>query len=302
MCSRLARMLHRCLPESFGAAGRIHGHGRHRAASSVAPSPLPPTKEDAARGAGGDDRPTGGGAWFDGEDDDGAGSEVDALGESGGVGLGGGAENGERPVIAADKSGRRQGDDGGDGEPSADSRGKEPAEWADDNDDEGGGGAGAGGDSGNLNLGVAVERAVVGDNNAALLRAIPSGRDSLTLSADGEESPSRRRRPLLAARDDALLSPGFQAQEKSPAAKRRLSLSRLEDGDAPEEFDGARAAGLLAAALRVQRLLYGMARLHLRGLGQEQARVLMDGLSAGLRYAREFQAHHGLRAALYSAG
>lgn len=278
MCSRLARMLHRCLPGSFGTAGRIHGQ---RAACPMPPSPLPPTKEDAARGA--DDRPTDG-AWFDGEDGDGVGSEVDALGESGSLGglgaVGRGAENG---AATADLSGRQD-----DGEPSADSRGKEPTEGADDD--------GGDCDSDSLGLMVAAEQRDVGD---VALRAIPARHDSLTLSVDAEESPSRRR-SFPGDGDDALWSPGFRMQA-SPA-KRRLSLSRLEDEVPLVEFDGSRTVDLLTAALRVQRLLYGMARMHLRGLGQEQARVLMEGLSAGLRYAREFQAHHGLRAALYSAG
>lgn len=78
----------------------------------------------------------------------------------------------------------------------------------------------------------------------------------------------------------------------------RLSL----DNEGDEEFDAVRVGGRLAAALRLQRLLYGLARLHLHGLGEVQTRALLDGLSTSLRYARNFQMRHGLRMALFAAG
>lgn len=75
-----------------------------------------------------------------------------------------------------------------------------------------------------------------------------------------------------------------------------------DDGGGGVEFNGVRAAALLAAALRLQRLLYGLARLHLGQLGEDQTRVVMSGLSRGLRYARDFQGQHDLRASLFAAG
>lgn len=105
--------------------------------------------------------------------------------------------------------------------------------------------------------------------------ARPASSDSLTLSADGK------------GHDD------------------QHDQERGGDGDGRSddvEFDGPRAAALLAAALRLQRLLYGLARLHLGGLGEGQARALLGGLSEGVRYAREFQAQHALRMSLFAAG
>lgn len=92
---------------------------------------------------------------------------------------------------------------------------------------------------------------------------------------------------------------GVRDQRKSSAGRvQRLSLDKDVDGDS----DVVDKAGRLTAALRLQRLLYGLAKLHLRGLGERQTRVLLAGLSAGLNYARAFHARQELRTALFHAG
>lgn len=101
----------------------------------------------------------------------------------------------------------------------------------------------------------------------------------------------------------AFLRGGHGRLSSLSSVRGRLSLDNHGgEGNDGEEFDVVRAAGRLAAALRLQRVLYGLARLHLRGLGEEQTRALLDGLSTGLRYAREFQTRHALRTALFAAG
>ena len=146
----------------------------------------------------------------------------------------------------------------------------------------------------------------------------------------GEEESSRRRGKasdlwpgVAAARGGSELTTGDKQKEEETSypteeiadgsasggallARTESSSLSVSDGDGGggggAEFDGVRAAALLAAALRLQRLLYGLARLHLSRLGEDQTRVLMGALSRGLRYARDFQAQRGLRSSLFAAG
>lgn len=97
-------------------------------------------------------------------------------------------------------------------------------------------------------------------------------------------------------------TPNLHAQSSQSLGLSLDSEALREDEEHDAKFDGARATALLAAALRLQRLLYGVARLHLGALAEDQARELLSGLSSGLRYARAFQAHHELRMSLLSAG
>lgn len=125
--------------------------------------------------------------------------------------------------------------------------------------------------------------------------------------------------PSLVNRDDArtFVSEGWKDTRGPRDASRRSSIALLRDpgavphGERPlsldhdeegSEFDMTRVAGRLVAALRLQRLMYGLARLHLHGLGEAHTRALLDGLSTGVRYARQFQMRHTLRMALFTAG
>lgn len=111
---------------------------------------------------------------------------------------------------------------------------------------------------------------------AALVEGSPR-RDSRTASVDDEGSPGHT----------------------WPVERLSLTKSLLQDNG---EFDGERVTAVLGAALRLQRLLFGLARLHLGQLGEGHTRAVMGGLSSGLRHARAFQAQQGLRASLLSSG
>lgn len=91
-----------------------------------------------------------------------------------------------------------------------------------------------------------------------------------------------------------------QHEQPSSALNAKPALSVDKDSDT--KIDAARTVGRLAAALRLQRLLYGVARANLRALGEGQTRVVLDGLSAGLQYARAFQGRWELRTTLFQTG
>ncbi|CAM9356467.1 unnamed protein product [Discosporangium mesarthrocarpum] len=67
-------------------------------------------------------------------------------------------------------------------------------------------------------------------------------------------------------------------------------------------WDARVAMGGLVSALRLQRLLYGVARLHLGRVQGQVARVLLEGLAEGSAYARAFQRRNKLRVALLAMG
>lgn len=223
LCDSLLRMLRRCLPESFGRAGRVGHDG-----GGGEPQEDPADEDNGARhGAArllfGDDSGGGGG---------GGDTKVDSL-----------SGTGRDAVVVGDDA-----SSGGGGDLGPSGRG------------------GGGGQEKQEAFLYPTEE--TGDGEAR-----PAGSDSLTLSADGE------------GHDEPTSGSG--------------GGDGRSDG---VEFDGPRAAALLAAALRLQRLLYGLARLHLGGLGEGQARTLLGGLSEGVRYARDFQAQHALRTSLFAAG
>lgn len=231
LCGSLVRMLHSCLPDSFGPAGRILRGG----------------------GGGGD-----GGAGVDGADcaaPRGAGAPV-LFGGGGAVdeadSCKGEAGNAEGSIDAA----------GGDGNAGvAGARRKLSSLWPEVEDTRG------------------------GSEPAAAAR-----REKDEDVPDATEEIGEGRRPA--------------ARALHVASSESLTLSVDSDGGGGVGggFDGVHTAAVLAAALRLQRLLYGLARTHLRGLGEDQTRALLGGLSEGLRYARSFQAQQGLRASLFAAG
>ncbi len=123
----------------------------------------------------------------------------------------------------------------------------------------------------------------------------------------GSEAAAAARRE----KDENVPDPTEEIGEGRRPAARALQIARSDsltlsvDSDGCGDgggFDGVHTAAVLAAALRLQRLLYGLARTHLDGLGEDQTRALLSGLSEGLRYARSFQAQQGLRASLFAAG
>ena len=175
-----------------------------------------------------------------------------------------------------------------------------------------------GGDDGDDAGGPVTAAAAVGSDDREVLDATEVAIAAAAAAAVIEGSPRRgsrvleesppRRAPYSAPVDGGGSSPGqtrpevdsleFRAQS-APAEPLSLTKSLLQDDG---DFDGERVTAVLGAALRLQRLLFGMARLHLARLGEGHTRAVMDGLSAGLRHARAFQAQHGLRASLLSSG
>lgn len=148
------------------------------------------------------------------------------------------------------------------------------------------------------------------------LNVDPEALDAATTEDVVVVSPLTRGGPPILSTDDGMLysskerferrgahslSPGMQGQS-SLSSTAAIDLTHTGGVRLRDEFDDARTIALLAAALRLQRLLYGLARLHLRALGESQTRILMGGLSAGLGYARAFHAQDSLRMSLFSAG
>lgn len=300
MCDNLVRMLHSCLPESFGPAGRVlpggngGGGGSKQAGATII---------DDNGGADATAR-----SLFAGEADRGGSGDVSLAGEPG---------NADGAVVAGDplRSGGGGGGDGGNGRGNSSTSvgAGETAEvdvvrrpnigkivdglWPE---------VSSGGDD-DKSPGSGSERHDVDEGDGGSLvrtaaAAAHSGYDSQRLQEEALSFPTEE---TPGGGDDRRAAAGGGPPQLARSDSLTLSVDDDDDVHRDHEgagFDGERVVAMLAAALHLQRILYGLARSHLSGLGEGGTRVLMGGLADGLRYARDFQARHGLRTSLFSAG
>ena len=274
MFDSLVRMMRRCLP------GLISEHSVYGTTIPTLPSPAPRSKN--AGEAGGPDGAVSGAKCGGGGGDANACRESDAVGaremdslddaDGGGGGEGGGRNSdGDWAVSRGKESGRGEADDGLAGS-SALGFSAVKVETSQ-------GTGNSKGTRGFANIGSVSFSAPV---------ASAPGCDHLILDDDAESVTEMRSEAV-----DTFLCPTSEAQPPDGGSSR-------DEEDVG--VDGERAALLLSAALRLERLMYGLARLHLRALGEDGARVLLGGLSDGVRYARAFHSQHALRMSLFSDG
>lgn len=320
----LTRMLRLCLPGSFGPAGSVHGPSPSSKASWPAGKPISEGEASAAAS------------------DEASDSDSDSGWENSGDEGGSTRHGQQQRVMMLDSTGASRDEPGDSGLANEAAEEIDSAEvglagerlrYAGDGTQlaDGEGGPGAAEASRGATRGFDLTAAAVGAGKGG--RGDQAVRDGGPQAGSAPDAKAWPRRDGAASKN-AAESSGLRGVEHLPsldgseragqgasswAASKRTSITLLRGPEGGSSYDGgvlpsydkdggggaaetARVAGQLAGALRLQRLLYGLGRLHLRRLGQEHTRAVLEGLSAGLRYARDFQMRQGLRMALFAAG